>query len=105
MPRPPRNVTPEEMKRLEKLRKDGAQARATSLTGSPDPQADILGAIAWHWAAVGLNSRELVDLLITALAGDVRWKQIAAACGIDPEDDDAVAVFRAAGKRRLRKTD
>lgn len=112
MPRPARSVPPDELARLALIRTsaeperaafDQAVAERAELVASrgPDLAEDPLGAVAWCWAALGGDSTVTGQAIETAQEHARRsWKEIAAACGIDPEDAHAVEAFALARRRR-----
>ena len=105
MVRPARSVSPEDLERLADLRKRATTMRAELIGQGPDPGADILGAIAWAWIIGGPDSPELAELCEVAQGDRHRkvWREIAAACGVDQHDRQAVEAFSLARRRRQRR--
>ena len=103
MPRPPRTIEAEEVERLASIRQTAATTRAATIAQGPDPANDILGAIAWRWTILGDDAPELADLIEAAVTEHrLSWKEIGAACDVNPDDQLAVEAFAAARRRRRR---
>lgn len=107
MPRPRRDVPPAEVERLAAIRAAAAKAQAKAavdmdvavMADMPDPDEDILGAIAWATTVRGPGDRLVLAMVERALAQRLEWREVVvAALGVDP--DDGAAVLNAAQSLR-----
>ena len=99
---PPRHLTPEQIAHLDTVRAESAAAhRALLDDGGPDPDVDLLGAIAWRSGPPELVPFDgvLLALIDRARRERVTWPEIAAACGDTPDEAGAARV-QARQKRR-----
>ena len=109
MPRARRDVPHEEIARLAGVRAaaTATQAKAKAamdvavLADMPDPDTDLLGAIAWAATIRGPGDRLVLAMVERALAQRMEWREVTTAFGVDPTDHAAV-LNTAQSLRRYR---
>lgn len=109
MSRARRDIPPEEVARLAEVRAAAAamQAKAKAamdvavLADMPNPDVDLLGAIAWAATIRGPGDRLVLAMVKRALAQRMEWREVTTAFGVDPTDHAAV-LNTAQSLRRYR---
>lgn len=102
---PARHLTPAQIADLDAIRAAAAAAHwATVEAGGPDPDVDILGAIAWRSGPpeVAPFDAGLRDLIERARRQRATWPEIAAACGDTPDEAGAARVQSRQRRRKAR---
>ena len=111
MPRSRRDIPPEEVARLAEVRAAAAEVQVKARTAMdvavladmPDPDVDLLGAIAWAATIRGPGDRLVLAMVDRALAQRMEWREVVVAFGVDPTDSAAV-LNAAQSRRRYRAT-
>ena len=102
---PRHELTAPELAHLAQLRAaSGAAHRATLDAGGPDPDVDLLGAIAWRSGPPEIQPFDpvLLELIDRARRLRISWAEIAAACG-DSHDRGGAARVQDRQRRRARR--